>query len=266
MDIIQVSNRFGCGRVAVQGAQLLDWTPAGQQPLLWCSDATHWRAGEPIRGGIPLCFPWFGAAPAGPGQATAVPRPAHGFARRLNWALVHQREHVHGSELVFELCDSPSTRALWPQGFVARVTMRLGSCIQLSFSYELSGAAQNTATAALHSYLQVHDIEQVGVLGLGPSYREAGQRQRGGLVTQLHGVTDRIYDAPAPYTSVNDLGHKRTLSLWHRGHSDVVLWNPWQALNDAPDQQWRNFVCVETARITRPLEPSVELAVEICLA
>ena len=266
MDIIHVTNRFGSGRVSVQGAQLLDWTPNGEQPMLWCSEPQYWRAGEPIRGGIPLCFPWFGPAPAG--QATAVPRPAHGFARRLNWKLVHQREHAHGSELLFELSDTPSTRALWPHGFVARLQLQVGACINVGFSYELASPATKTAaaTAALHSYLQVHDIEQVGILGLGPSYREAGRSRRGAHVTQLHGVTDRIYGAPAPYTTVNDLGHQRTLSLWHRGHSDVVLWNPWQALSDAPEPQWRNFVCVETARIQRPFAAGVELAVEICLA
>jgi glucose-6-phosphate 1-epimerase len=261
MDIIHVSNAFGAGRVSVQGAQLLDWQVKGQQPMLWCSDAKHWQPGEPIRGGIPLCFPWFGPAPTG--KATAVPGPAHGFARRLNWRLVHHHDYQLGSELLFELTDNPTTRALWPHAFIARIRIQLGHCINVGFSYETVGVKGVNATAALHSYLHVKDIEQVGLLGLGPRYREAGQLQRNGQVTLLQGVTDRIYDAPTPYTTINDLGYNRTLSLWHRGHSDVVLWNPWQELTDAPEQQWRNFVCLETARIHRPLGAGGELAVEI---
>jgi D-hexose-6-phosphate mutarotase len=86
---------------------------------------------------------------------------------------------------------------------------------------------------------------------------------RGSDVTRLHQATDRIYTAPAPYSCLRELDFDRRLSLWHRAYSDVVLWNPWQALPDAPSTQWREFVCLETARISRPLNAGSELAVEI---
>ena len=215
----------------------------------------------PISGGIPLCFPWFG--PATNAQATAVPMPAHGFARRLDWRLLHHHNRDSGSELVFELTDSPTMRALWPQGFVARVHLLLGAFIRLGFRYDCVGADAHPATAALHSYLHVSDIARIALHGLGPRYQEHGQLKQAGPFTRLHGVTDRIYTAPSPYSCIGDMSYQRRLSLWHRGHSEVVLWNPWQALIDAPEQQWRNFVCVETARVLQPLASGAELAVEI---
>lgn len=230
-----------------KGAQLLNWQPRGFSPVLWLSPLVFDDPSRPIRGGIPLCFPWFGNGGT----------PSHGFARRMEWDLVRRTEHGHETVLVYRLEDSPETRAVWDHEFCAEVRMIVGE--ECDVDLEVEGDVK--FTAALHSYFHVGDIEKVTVSGLGEQYRDA--LQGGKLLREkfngvsIGGEVDRVYVKPDRVVRIWDEVLDRIIEIVQHGHSDTVLWNPWveksEGMADMPEGAYRNMVCVETAAISKPL-------------
>lgn len=231
--------------VSVQGAQLLEWVPASSnQSALWCTTPDYFVNGKPIRGGVPVCWPWFGKFRS----------PAHGFARIAQWQLIRHNESDQGVLLVFELVDSEWSRSIWPHAFKLRMSMQLGDSCKL----ELTVDCIQPTTGALHTYLNVGDVRKVKVSGLGMLYTD--------MLNGVHTVItedatmvpdlpmDRIYTRPAELTVIDDQIFDRQLRLAHSGHSDVVVWNPGaEAFNLMLDMQaddYRKMLCVETACVT----------------
>ncbi len=235
--------------VSFQGAQVLAWQPAGsEQPGLWLSENSAFTPGMAIRGGIPICWPWFG-----PVQA-----PSHGFARIMQWEFTAHNENEEGVFLTFTLRDSAETRKLWPHEFTLIARIRLGDTCEV----ELEAYGQYQATAALHTYFTVGDIAQVSISGLGQHLLDnLSQREEYTEETKLvfNGRTDRIYTEPEQSTYIHDKKLKRHIEVVHFHHSDVVCWNPGAALSasmaDMPDDGYKTMVCAESARINRPMAP-----------
>ncbi|KAA9001799.1 D-hexose-6-phosphate mutarotase [Affinibrenneria salicis] len=232
--------------VALQGAQLLNWQPAGEQPVLWLSAQTHFTPGVAIRGGVPICFPWFG--PAG--------SPSHGFARILPWEFTSHREDRDGIQLTFSLRDNEQTRRLWPHAF----TLIARFCLGRTCHIELEAHGDYRMTCALHSYFAIGDIDQVAISGLGENYLDKvnGGRaltQQGDLA--FSGRVDRIYTRPQPTSRIHDTRLQRTIEIQHQHHSDVVAWNPGaelaRSMDDIADDGYKTFACVETASISNEL-------------
>lgn len=235
--------------VSFQGAHVLAWQPAeAEHPGLWLSENSAFTPGVPVRGGIPICWPWFG-----PVQA-----PAHGFARTMQWDFTAHNENEDGVFLTFTLRDSAETRKIWPHEFTLIARIRLGETCEV----ELEAYGQYQATAALHSYFTVGDIAQISVTGLGQHVVDKlAQREvytdDDKLVFQ--GRTDRIYTEPEQCSYIRDKKLKRTIEVVHFHHSDVVCWNPGAALSadmkDMTDDGYKTMVCVESARINHPMAP-----------
>ncbi|MCX5214530.1 D-hexose-6-phosphate mutarotase [Kitasatospora sp. NBC_00240] len=231
--------------VSLQGAQVLAWQPAGAGPAIWLSEQARFEQGRAIRGGVPICWPWFGPAA----------EPSHGFARLLPWELTDSGEDGAGVTLTMTLRESAQTRRYWPHAFTARVTVRLG--LECAIDLEVDG--DHESTAALHSYFQVGDIDTVTVAGLGKTYTDdllgAEGRQEGSLTFTT--PLDRVYTQADDVSLINDPGRGRRIEVRHHGQSDVVLWNPGKAgCSDLADGGHRSFACLETARINRPLVSS----------
>ncbi|HTJ67311.1 MAG TPA: D-hexose-6-phosphate mutarotase [Actinospica sp.] len=232
--------------VALQGAHLVAWQPAGHEPVLWLSDATAFAAGTAIRGGVPVCWPWFG--PAG--------SPSHGFARTSAFELVGHSEDGRGVELSLRLTSSEGTKAIWPHEFELLLTFTLGG-EECAVTLEARGDFESTG--ALHSYFNVGEIDGVSVSGIGVPYldkvEETDGRQEGALT--FPGRIDRVYTAPEPVSRIWDPVLKRVIEVRHHDHSDVVTWNPGPELSksmaDLTDEGYREFCCVETARISTPM-------------
>ncbi|MEG2115535.1 MAG: D-hexose-6-phosphate mutarotase, partial [Hafnia sp.] len=104
LPIVVVNHPKVRAAVTLQGAHLLTWQPSGEKPVLWLSSESAFKNGVAIRGGIPICWPWFG--PAG--------QPAHGFARNLPWTLAAHDEDENGVILTFTLEQSPESKKYWP--------------------------------------------------------------------------------------------------------------------------------------------------------
>ncbi|BBG59034.1 Putative glucose-6-phosphate 1-epimerase [Providencia rustigianii] len=246
LPLIVISHPKVRGAVSLQGAQLIDWQPSGQKPCLWLSPESAFQEGIAIRGGIPICWPWFGP----------VSSPSHGFARISPWQFTAHNEHDCGVILTFTLSDSESTRKLWPHAFTLILRMKLGETCEL----ELESHGDFEATAALHSYFNISDIQKATVYGLGGHYidKVADREIYASEPLKFNKHVDRIYTEPEEYSLLRDDGWERTIELHHYHHSDVVCWNPWAELScsmqDMPNNGYKQMVCVETARIHNPMK------------
>ncbi|MFT5739084.1 MAG: glucose-6-phosphate 1-epimerase [Gammaproteobacteria bacterium] len=235
------------------GAQVTSWRPADGDERLFLSERAEFSAGKAIRGGVPVCFPQF----AGVG-----PLLKHGFARLSIWKLLGVEQIGDSAQAILQLEDSAATRAIWPHAFRATLTVTVaGSLLRLEFKVQNTGATPFTFTAALHSYLQVHDISKTVVENLGNSrYWDAvtGDLDNTQLAPELrfNGEVDRVYgQVPVPVV-VHEPGRRMTVLA--TGFPDVVLWNPGAkkcaALSDIEPAGYRRMLCVEAAVINEPPE------------
>ncbi len=254
LPLLQVTNRHASARLSLQGAQLLSYQPASAPEALFVSPNAVFAPGQPIRGGVPVCWPWFGPDPEGRG------RPAHGFARNRPWALRGTSQTEGGAtELRLGLTDDDATRALWPHAFDLELAITVGPALRLALTTRNTGTSPFTITQALHSYFAVGDIAAVQVLGLdGCHYIDkvaAGAsvapppRQAGPVV--FDGQVDRIYQAAPPMLEVVDAAAGRRIALRSEGSTTAVVWNPGARLAatmpDLGEGAHRGYVCVETA-------------------
>ena len=237
--------------IHLHGAHLASWIPAGGREALFVSRAADFAPGKAIRGGVPVVFPQF---------AQRGPLPKHGFARVLPWSWMDPREG--STRATLELTDSDETRALWPHPFRARMVVELEEhALTQRLSIENRGGAPLSFTAALHSYFAVAELSGVSIEGLaGVAFEERSARgaavEREGRVG-IVGEVDRVYlDAP-PDLRLHDEAGGRTLELRFDGFGDVVVWNPGEAgaeaLPDMEAHEHRGMICVEAARIGRPV-------------
>lgn len=254
-DIIVVDHPRVKASIALNGAHLLSWQPESQTEALWLSSETSFKKGAAIRGGVPICWPWFGPA-AQPGL------PAHGFARNQQWTLKAHNEDDNGAVLTFELQANEETRALWPHDFTLYARFKLGKTCEI----ELEAHGEFETTSALHTYFNVGDITDVKVSGLGKGYIDKVDNAREGELSD--GVqtfpdrTDRLYLNPEACSVIHDAALNRNIEVVHQHHSNVVGWNPGPALSvsmaDMADEGYKTFVCVETACVTTPQKTSEE--------
>lgn len=245
---ILVINHVHCrAAISLQGAQLLAWQPTGEQPVIWLSEASEFTAGVPIRGGVPLCWPWFG--PAG--------KPLHGFARNLLWTLSEHQANDQNVTLTLTLTESAQSLNYWPHPFTLVARFTLGHSCNLV----LESQGDYQAQAALHSYFTVGDISKITVSGLGERYIDKVQdgaqgQQQGDL--RFTGRTDRIYTDPESVSLIHDAALQRTIEIHHHHASDVIAWNPGAELSasmaDMMDEGYQTMVCVETGRVSQPLQ------------
>ncbi|MEI9697993.1 D-hexose-6-phosphate mutarotase [Moellerella wisconsensis] len=247
LPLIVISHPKVRGAISFQGAQLIAWQPSGQKPCLWLSENSEFKPGTAIRGGIPICWPWFG--PAG--------TPSHGFARILPWEFTAHNEHDDGVILTFTLSDNEYTKKLWPHDFTLILRFKLGETCEI----ELESYGNFSATCAMHSYLNISDIQKTAVYGLGSHYLDkvTDKQEYNASTLRVNGRTDRIYTESDEYSLVRDDGWQRTIEMHHYHHSDVVCWNPWAELScsmpDMPNNGYKQMICVETARINKPMIP-----------
>ena len=254
-DIIVVDHPRVKASVALNGAHLLSWKPEGEEEGLWLSAATSFKKGAAIRGGVPICWPWFG-------PAAQQGLPAHGFARNQRWTLKAHNEDDNGAVLTFELKSNEETRALWPHDFTLFARFKLGKTCEI----ELEAHGEFETASALHPYFNVGDITEVNVSGLGDTYIDKVDNAKEGKLSDgiqtFPDRTDRVYLNPEACSVIHDAKLNRAIEVIHQHHSNVVGWNPGPALSvsmaDVPDDGYKTFVCVETACVTEPQKASAD--------
>ncbi|WOJ98492.1 D-hexose-6-phosphate mutarotase [Congregibacter brevis] len=249
--IIQISNSHASASISVHGAQVLSFQPKGEEDLLWVSKTAVFAEGKSVRGGIPICWPWFGTHPD-------AEMPAHGFARNRFWQLTAVQQDEHGStEVMLCLEDDEASRLLWPHAFELQLRVSVGKVLSLELTMVNSSKEVVDLTAALHSYFNVGDIAGAAVRGLdGAEYIDALQDSR--RFIQLGDVRfdaelDRIYQQTAGDEFIDDDLRGRSIRLQKSGSNSTVVWNPWIAkssrMDDFEEGGYRRMVCVETGNM-----------------
>lgn len=256
--------------VAEQGAQVLSYRQGDAPPIIWLSEEAAFERGQPVRGGVPVCWPWFGDLTRNPqpiqdAYQGSQPAPAHGLVRSIDWQLEDSRNDADGATLEFA-CNAAGGLPGWPHAVDLKLQMRLDDKgLHLALTSHNRGQAEVALSQALHSYFAVSDIHQVTVEGLdGRPYIETldawQQRQQQGDLA-FSGETDRIYLDLPPILCLRDPGLNRRITLQARGSRSAVLWNPWiakaQRLSHFADDAWQRMLCIETANV---LDDMVRLA------
>jgi len=254
--------------VAQQGAQILSYQQAEQPPLIWLSPQAAYQRGQSVRGGVPLCWPWFGDLRRNPQAVQAhfhlEQAPAHGLVRTLDWELLGIEEEDDAVTLRFAYDTRTQPLEGWPRDAGLTFVIRLAQDLGMSLETHNRGNTPLTLSQALHSYFAVSDVRQVKVEGLQACrYIDTLQdwqelRQQDDL--RFSAETDRIYLDTAARLSIIDPGWGRRIHLDSRGSRSAVLWNPWidkaRRLSQFPDDAWQNMLCIETANV---LEDVVQL-------
>ncbi len=250
LEVVEVETAASTAAVALHGAQVLGFAPRGQGDWLWVSRRARWAPGAALRGGIPICFPWFGAHPTQPTF------PAHGFARTRAWRLANARAVAGEVELQLALTSDGETLKLFPYPFEARLTVTIGAGLSLALEVANPGAAPFTFEAALHAYFAVSDIAALAVDGLaGRAYADkvtgTSRRDAEGPL-RISGEVDRVYDSAGPVTLTDETGGRR-LRIQAASAGATVVWNPGPVkaaqLSDLAPEDFRRFVCVESGAI-----------------
>jgi len=242
LPMLVVDNRLGRAIVSLQGAHLMAFQPHGQREMLWVSPKCVLEAGKPIRGGIPLCLPWFG-----PGKDGAI---QHGFGRIMGWTLVAV-EICSGGEtrIVLELAGDGTVSAVWPHAFRFRLELVVGTSLRMALSAENRSAQAAPFAFAFHTYFSVPNVAEALVAGLeNTTYidkidNSARKVQQGDVA--ITALTDRIYlDVPAVQTLKLATGNVMI-------ESDTqcnVVWNAWtndKNMADLGEGNHVGYLCVE---------------------
>jgi len=242
MPRVSIATPLCRGEVYLHGGHVTSWQPAGQAPVLWMSSQSWFAAGKPIRGGIPVCWPWFGpAAEAG--------KPAHGLARFADWDLTSVATAADGTVIVVLrlALTAPSSEVI--------LTVSFGRRLDVELSATNTGSTTMTIGEALHTYLAVGDVRRVAIRGL------AGARGQDRVATpfpltgpETFGVaaeTDLLFNAHEGDVVVDDPILHRQLRVAKRCSRSTVVWNPWVAKSvkmvDFGNHEWPGMLCVEAA-------------------
>ena len=247
ITLMRLENRHGSVTITPLGATVLGYRPRGEDEVLWVSDTARFDGNRPVRGGIPVCWPWFGPHPTDPAQK------AHGFARHALWHVESVTADADTSRAVLQLEPDERIRGIWPWAFSLRLTVTLGETLRLDLTGENRSQESWTVSEALHSYFSVWNGGDLHIRGLEDLHywdKQAGGTrgvQNGPL--HLSPPFDRVYFDHDGSTVIDD--GSRRIRIDKRGSASTVVWNPGpegaRAFEDMPDGAWREMVCVETA-------------------
>jgi len=253
--LIRIDNEYARAEICGYAGQVLSYCPAGEQnDLLFISRQACFQPGKAIKGGIPVCWPWFGPDPE------ARNRPDHGFVRARQWTLLLTESMSDGATRVrLGIKDDEVTRALWPHAFALEIEVTVGSTLGVALISRNSGDSTMTLTQALHTYFNIGDVRQAQVLGLaGHDYLdkvgEGAERTQSGPIN-FEGPVNRIYLDTADELIIDDPSLDRRIHIEREGSRSAVVWNPWveqsRSMDDFGDDEYLRMVCVETTNAAR---------------
>ncbi len=247
--IAQMSNPHGEATVALHGGHILSFRPHDHEPVLWLSRNSHFKTGQAIRGGIPVCWPWFAAHP------TDSDKPAHGFVRTADWSVSESETLEDGStRLKLFIVDSEETIKLWPHRFRLEIDCIVSDVLRVKLISTNTDNKPFMCGGALHSYFNISSISNIMIKGLeGCQYIDKvdqGRRKVQDGFVFFNSETDRIYLDTKADCTIEDSGMHRRICNSKNGSRTTVVWNPWidkaRAMKDFGDGEYKRMVCVET--------------------
>jgi glucose-6-phosphate 1-epimerase len=266
---LQVTTATCTATIYLHGAHLTHWQPAGEEPVLFLSDRSEFVEGKPIRGGIPLCFPWFGP------RTDGKDGPSHGFARTQPWKVVFAALSGENVHLTLTLGPTEVSRALGFDNFHVAYELILGAKLILRFTVANAAEIPLRFEEALHTYFKVDDVRSTAFGGLESAlYLDktdaAKEKESPSQAETLGRWTDRVYPENVASVTIEDA--KRVITIDKSNSATTVVWNPWtegsKPIGDLAPEAWLGFLCVETANtgadaITLPPNETHTLQAEI---
>ncbi|MCG9696815.1 D-hexose-6-phosphate mutarotase [Shewanella sp. Isolate11] len=257
LEYVDVDTDLCQARIFLQGAQIDTFIPKGKAPLLWVSSADDYQPGNGIRGGIPICWPWFG-------MHTNSDWPQHGFARTRIWSLDSVQMKDQAVELVFSLPLSEADKQYWPYNTKVEMVFTLTDTLRATLINTNLSEETLSLTQALHTYFPIGDIHQLQASGFeGAKYIEFGEGpypQQGDKV-KFDKETDRVYTQLEPQQQLHT--PQGTINVARENSHSAVLWNPWidksKWLSRFNDDDYLTMVCLEAANVLEDqviLEPN----------
>ena len=245
---ITVSNKYADADICLYGAHVTSFKPRNSMEILWMSPDSSFEEGTPIRGGIPVCFPWFGP------HKTDPEKPQHGFARLMYWDLLETATLPSGETMVrLQLCSSEETKTYWEYDFCAEMKIIIGTTLNVTLKVTNTSEVPFEYTCALHSYFSLSAIENLSIEGLeGASYfnqltGENGVQKK--FFLHIQEPLTRHYLGTETPVVIEDSAFNRRIKVDKSGSKVTTVWNPGEEtcakIGDLPDDAWETFVCVE---------------------
>jgi glucose-6-phosphate 1-epimerase len=246
-----ITSSAAAGEMHLHGAHVTSWKPRSAEEVLFVSSKSAWKDGRAIRGGIPICFPWFADRSGDPAS------PAHGFVRNKTWELESITQDGDAVSVSMVTEADAATKKWWPGDFRLVHRATFGSELTSELIVTNTGDVPLRFEEALHTYFRVADIAQVRLQGLDSVYyhdkTDVGrERVQKGAITVVS-ETDRIYLDTPHEIELADQALRRRIHVAKENSLTTVVWNPWvgkaRALSDFGDDEWREMICIETSNV-----------------
>lgn len=270
VPVIHVRHPKATADISLFGGQVLRFQPTHSHQRLWLGEKAIFNHSTAIRGGIPLCWPWFGNHKPGPDPLS---QPAHGFARQSLWDLDHSESDEQEARLRLSLSANEHTLSLWPHHFELQLDIIIGESLTLALTSKNTGTKPWSYTGAFHSYFATDDIRQSELRGLGRPYLDSvdnGSPCNGNGTLAFAKTLDHVYTAPET-NCVLSLP-QGTTQIAATGHDSLVAWSPWRegaaVMADLADDDYLRMFCVEPAVFQQPvcLQPGEEHVLRMAIS
>jgi D-hexose-6-phosphate mutarotase len=253
LPMIGVTSDLASADIYLHGGHITHFQPRGAAPVLFLSKSSYFENARPIRGGVPIIFPWFG------GRAGHPDSPAHGFARTMEWTVESCDLRGDGSlRIVLNLASDPTTLKTWPNTFSLRLIAIIAKTLDLTLETKNTSQTPWEFEQAMHTYLSVGDVRRVTITGLaGVEYLDKtdnmARKKQDEPPIQITRETDRVYLHTQSAAVAQDALLNRTITVEKQGSDATVIWNPWvakaKAMPDFGDDEWPSMLCIETAAV-----------------
>lgn len=234
----------------LHGGHLIHFQQKHQAPLIYLSDCAIFNESKAIRGGVPICWPWFSKAK----ETLGMNLPSHGFARVSKWSVSTISEDSNGVNIDFVLASNAETKQLWDHDFLLTLKASLGDSVKLDLVTKNTGTQDFSYSGALHTYLYVENIMQCSIEGLAENYSDSldsGKNKKAPAKLTVNAELDSIHQTNEGDVMIKDTGNQRSIAVTNLGNDSVVVWNPWSdksaAMADMPDNGYQNMLCIESA-------------------
>nr|WP_253910213.1 D-hexose-6-phosphate mutarotase [Vibrio aestuarianus] len=240
--MIKHENYDAC--ISLFGGQLLGYRPSNEKDVIWLGEKAVFDKSKPIRGGVPLCFPWFGNAG---GSQT------HGFARNVDWKFESCKVSAESVEVILSHSSDEETKKLWKHDFENKLRFNFGKELTISLITTNTSDEPWSYSGAIHTYFSVGNIRKTSISGVGEKYLDGVVgyvEKQGGNDIEISEETIRIcLDSKTPIV-IKDRELDRTVEIENHGNTAAVVWNPWiettKATADMIDREYEDMLCVES--------------------
>jgi glucose-6-phosphate 1-epimerase len=240
------------GEMYLHGAHITSWKPAGREEVLFLSSQSRWENGHAIRGGIPICFPWFAE------KADDPKAPAHGFVRTKAWQLESIAQAEDGITVSMFTESDEDTKRWWPAEFHLAYRVTFAAELRLELVVTNTGKTSMRFEEALHAYHRVENILKTRVAGLDTirfiDKTDSNRKKIQNGEIAIASETDRIYLDTSAAIELEDPVLLRRTRVVKENSRTTVVWNPWvqkaHSMSDFADNEWIQMICIETSNVS----------------